>query len=485
MAAQHKLSWNAWCTKLILITIALSFLFFWVAKDQLYNREYTEGTTNANAFTEELSNGKLVEQYFTIPYNQLEKISIFIGTYDRVNQGTLSVQILNGDMTLASKEIQTAALTADGYVDLLLDKPITGIKNKELLMRVSANNAGAGNGVAIGYDSGETNVGRYQINSANKGTFFIDGQAKAGSIAISFQGKEELLYGLIYWPFVAFAEIALGIICAWTIGLKRKGKRNIFLLLLQIYRQYEFLISQLVTRDFKTKYKRSLLGIFWSFLNPLLTMAVQYIVFSTIFKNNTPYYAVYLLTGILMFGFFIEAVGQGIMSIVSNAALITKVYLPKYIYPISRVLSSTVNLGISLIPLLLTMLIIGLPFTKALFLVPFGILFLIIFSMGMSLLLSAAMVFFRDTQFLWGIISMLWTYLTPIFYPENILPPQIWAILRFNPMYQYIAFMRTIIIGGRSPDPVSYILCAISSLFVLLLGLWVFKKNQDRFVFYL
>jgi ABC-2 type transport system permease protein len=412
-------------------------------------------------------------------------VSILIGTYGRINEGILTVQILDGDKTLAVKEIQTNTLTADGYVELVLDKPVTDIRNKELLLRISASNAGTGNGVAIGYYRSEAKIGRFQVNVINNGTYFVDGQAQEGSIAFSLQGKEQLLFGRLYWPFVAIAEMVLCIICAQTVGLKRRGKTNVILLTMQIYRKYEFLIRQLISRDFKTKYKRSLLGIFWSFLNPLLTMAVQYIVFSTIFKSNTPYYAVYLLSGILMFGFFTEAVGQGIMSIVSNATLITKVYLPKYIYPISRVLSSTVNLGISLIPLLLTMLIMGLPLTKALFLVPFGILFLIIFSMGISLLLSTAMVFFRDTQFLWGIISMLWTYLTPIFYPENILPPQLWAILRFNPMYQYIAFMRTIIISGRSPDPVTYIWCSISSLSVLLLGLWVFKKKQDRFVFYL
>lgn len=241
-------------------------------------------------------------------------------------------------------------------------------------------------------------------------------------------------------------------------------------------------MRQLVARDFKTKYKRSVLGVLWSFLNPLLTMMVQYIVFSTLFKSDIPNFRLYLLSGIVCFNFFSEATTMGLQSIVGNAALITKVYVPKYIYPVSRVFSSTINLLLSLIPLLAVMLLTGTPVRPAILLLPFGLLCLVTFCIGMGFILSAMMVFFRDTQFLWGVVSMLWMYATPIFYPESIIPAQYMVIYKCNPMYHIIRFVRIILIDGVSPEPKAYALCLIASFVPLVLGAVVFKKNQDKFI---
>ena len=238
-------------------------------------------------------------------------------------------------------------------------------------------------------------------------------------------------------------------------------------------------------RDFKTKYKRSVLGVLWSFLNPLLTMSVQYLIFAALFESSIENFAVYLMTGVVIFNFFSESVGLGLTSIVANAPLITKVYVPKYIYPVSRVLSSAVNVLISMIPLSIMILLSGLPLTKALLLVPLVLAFITIFCIGMSLLLSSLMVFFRDTQFLWGILSMLWMYMTPIFYPESIIPHEFLPLYHMNPLYQFIFFLREITLNGVSPGPDTFLYCALASLIPLLIGLLVFKKVQDRFVFYL
>ena len=137
---------------------------------------------------------------------------------------------------------------------------------------------------------------------------------------------------------------------------------------------------------------------FWSFLNPLLTMLVQYFIFSTLFKSDIPNYAAYLLTGIVCFNFFAEACNMSLFSILGNASLITKVYVPKYIYPVTRVMSSVVNLAISLIPLILVCLLTGVQFEKSALLSFYFLACLIIFSLGMSMLLSTAMVFFRDRK---------------------------------------------------------------------------------------
>ena len=265
----------------------------------------------------------------------------------------------------------------------------------------------------------------------------------------------------------------------------RSGKRSYVINSVIAVQKYRFLIRQLVSRDFKTKYKRSVLGMFWSFLNPLLTMTVQYFVFSTIFKSDIPNYAVYLLVGIVTFNFFSEACGMSLTSIIGNSGLITKVYVPKYIYPLTRVMSSVVNLVISLIPLLLVSLVTGLQMHRAVILALYFLLCVVIFSLGLGLLLSSAMVFFRDAQFLWNVLNMIWMYATPIFYPESILPEKFRIILKLNPLYHFLKNTRLCILDGISPEPAVYIQCLLMALGALLVGALVFRRTQDRFVLYL
>ena len=219
-------------------------------------------------------------------------------------------------------------------------------------------------------------------------------------------------------------------------------------------------------------------------MNPLLTMTVQYIVFSTIFRSGISNFPVYLLSGIILFNFFTDAVGQGLTSIVGNASLITKVYVPKYIYPVTRVVSSSINMLISVIPLLIVTLLTGAKITPAVLLLPFALACLLVFCIGMSLFLSTTEVFFRDTQYLWGIVSLVWMYATPLFYPENIIPTQFRFIQTLNPMYHYVRFVRTILINGCSPEPKAYLFCAASASLMCVFGAIVFKKNQDKFILY-
>lgn len=259
-------------------------------------------------------------------------------------------------------------------------------------------------------------------------------------------------------------------------------RNNVVTRLIDAFRRYNYLIRQLVSRDFKTKYKRSVLGVLWSFLNPLLTMTVQYIVFSTLFRGDIQNYPLYLLSGIVCFNFFNESTSMTLQAIVGNAALITKVYVPKYIYPLSRVLSSAINLLMSLIPLLLVMLLTRVPVRPAIVLLPVGLVCLFGFCLGVGMVLSTMMVFFRDTQFLWGVVSLLWMYATPIFYPESIIPEKFMLIYKCNPLYHIIRFIRIVLLQGVSPEPKAYALCLIASFVPLLVGVLVFKKNQDKFV---
>lgn len=249
--------------------------------------------------------------------------------------------------------------------------------------------------------------------------------------------------------------------------------------------RYTFLLEQLVKRNFNTKYRQSVLGVLWSFLNPLMTMAVQYLVFSQLFRSDISHFPVYLLTGIILFSFFNECVTLGMDSIVLNGPLITKVAMPKLIYPLSRGISSFISLVISLVPLLGAMLLSGTPLTPALLLIPAAIVLLFFFSLGMSLILCTLNVFFRDTRFLWSVVSLLWTYATPIFYPISIIPAAWQPIFRLNPMFQFIDFLRTIILQGAWPSWGQWGACMLCAALPLALGLLVFRRNEHKFVFHL
>ena len=252
-----------------------------------------------------------------------------------------------------------------------------------------------------------------------------------------------------------------------------------------LFGTYRFLMRQLVSRDFKIKYKRSVLGVLWSFVNPLLMMSVQYFVFSTIFKTDIDNYPVYLLAGIVLFNFFSESTNISLYAVTGNAGLITKVYVPKYIYPVSKVVSTGINLLVSLLPLLIMSLATGVRITRAWLLLSFDLLFLLVFCIGMGFILSAVMVFFRDMQFIWSVFCMVFTYATPIFYPESILPDEWKGMLSVNPMYHFIRFFRKIILEGISPQPMDYVVCFLISAGVFGIGLFVFRKTQDKFIFYI
>lgn len=250
--------------------------------------------------------------------------------------------------------------------------------------------------------------------------------------------------------------------------------------------KYGFLLKQLVARDFKRKYKRSVLGICWSFLNPLLMMGVQYVIFSTLFGNDSiKCYPVYLLIGVIFFSAATESCSTGLSSITDNGMLVKKVYVPKYIYPLSRVISAYINFALSLIPLLIIMACMRIvPNWAMLMFFPVTIL-LFIFCYGMALILGATMVFFRDIQFLWGIFTMLWMYGTPIFYSvDQIRSSAVQTLIKCNPLYHYITIIRATFIDGVCPDIKSLGFCVLFSVVVFVLGYAIFKKSQERFAFH-
>lgn len=251
--------------------------------------------------------------------------------------------------------------------------------------------------------------------------------------------------------------------------------------------KYGFLLKQLVIRDFKVKYKRSVLGVLWSLLYPILMMAVMAIVFSNVFKFSTPgvSYLTYLLTGLTFFNYFSEASNLAMSSVVANFTLINKVYIPKYIFPLSKCLFVGINFLLTLIPLYVVILATGTGLCWWHLLLPFAFLCLFLFTVGMGFILSTIAVFLRDMFYIYGIIIMVWTYLTPIMYDIKMLNPTFQFIFKFNPLYQFINFARTIILYHNCPTLGQFAGCAVSALIIFILGIVVFKKNQDKFIYYI
>ena len=245
---------------------------------------------------------------------------------------------------------------------------------------------------------------------------------------------------------------------------------------------YKELLKELVSRDVKTKYRRSILGMLWSVLNPLGMMIIMSIVFSQVFRANIENFPVYLMCGQVIFNFFNEASTVAMGSILGNSALIKKVYVPKYLFPMSKICSCFVNLVTSFIALTIVIVATGTPvsWTIVLFFMP--IIYIFLFSLGMGLLLSALVVTFRDLQHLYGVLMTAWTYLTPIFYPIEMLPGWVRTIVSLNPLTNIIEMLREVVMYGMVPSVLLHVKCIIPCFVVMVLGLWVFYKQQDTFI---
>ena len=239
--------------------------------------------------------------------------------------------------------------------------------------------------------------------------------------------------------------------------------------------RYKYLIEELVTRDIKKKYRRSVLGVLWSILNPLLMMTVTAMVFSTLFRFDIENYPLYLLTGQILFAFYAES---------TNFAM-SSIYVPKYLFPLSRVMSSCVNLLFTIPALLIIILVTGHPLSWAMvtFVVPLMLFFF--FCMGVGLLLTTMAVYFRDMFHLYGVLLNLLNYATPIFYPENIVPDEYKFLLQMNPLYYFFKAFRQALYEGNLPDGALLMTCFYIAFITFIIGCLIFKKYQNRFILYI
>ena len=273
-----------------------------------------------------------------------------------------------------------------------------------------------------------------------------------------------------------------------NIGRKEESERvmNKMKTRCQVLYNYRYLIKQLVTKDIKLKYRRSFLGYVWSVLNPLMVMVVMYLVFSKMFRFNIDNYSAYLIIGLTLFTFMTEATNQAIFSITGNGPLLKKVYVPKYVFTLSKVTSSLVNLVFSLGAMIIVFVITKVQFSWAMLFFPVILMEVYIFSLGLGLFLAEAAVFFRDIQYIYNVLTTAWMYLTPIFYPMEQLPESVQkAIKIFNPMYQYITQFRTISLHQTLPAAGDVVYGFAIAFVFLIVGSWAFIRKQDDFILYI
>lgn len=246
------------------------------------------------------------------------------------------------------------------------------------------------------------------------------------------------------------------------------------------------LLEQLVRRDIRLKYRRSVLGYFWSIMNPLLIMIVLTAVFSNMFRYDIVNYPIYLLIGRSIFDFLSESTRASMWSIISNASLLKKTYVPRYIFTLACVTSSSVNFIFSLGAVAIVMLITKTAPSWYVFLLPITLIQLYIFCLGLAFFLAAGAVFFRDVQYIYNAFITAWLYLSAIFYPTSILPPKIyWFISHFNPIFIYIEQARAFILYGTLP-PLEFLgIGFISALLSLIIGVEIFRRTQDNFILYI
>lgn len=249
------------------------------------------------------------------------------------------------------------------------------------------------------------------------------------------------------------------------------------------FKKYRFLLSELVIKDIKLKYRRSYLGILWTLIEPLMTMMVLAAVFGTIRENRDPTFPIYILTGRLLYSFFSNATKAAMKSIRVNGQMIKKVYVPKYIYPLSSILSQYVTFGISLIVLVGVAIVqkVRPTFYMLQAIIPLLILFVMV--LGVGLILATLAVFFRDMEYLWGVVLMLIMYCSAIFYkPEVVTKGNYWWILKYNPLYSVILNFRNSVLYGLPLNMNALLYSGVFSVVALMLGIWMFYKNQDKFI---
>ena len=251
-----------------------------------------------------------------------------------------------------------------------------------------------------------------------------------------------------------------------------------------------YILQQLVTKDFKLRYRRSVLGVVWSVLNPLLMMIIMSFVFQYLLRSNLEHYSLYLIVGNITFALMNDATNGGLRSIIDASSLLKKVKVDRWVFPVQKVFSAAVNFAFSLIAVAIVMVFDGVMPTVHVLWFVVGLVLVMLFSIGIGLFIGALAVFFRDMIHLWSVVLTAWTYLTPIFWDLSLLtnsnaPRIVVWIVKANPMYNYLEIMRSAFVYQNNPSVTVLALAAIWAVIALVIGIAVFKKTEHKFILYI
>ncbi len=255
--------------------------------------------------------------------------------------------------------------------------------------------------------------------------------------------------------------------------------------MIQKLKKYQFLFEELVKRDFKKKYKRTVLGMAWSLLSPLLTLLVMRLVFTQFFGATMEHYTTYLFCGNLIFACFSESTALGMTSLLENADIFSKVNVPKYLFLLSKNIQGLINFGLTLCVFFLFCVLDDITFTWKLILLVYPVCCLILFNIGVGLILSALFMFFRDIQYLWSVFTQLLMYMSAIFYTIDQYTYTVQCLFLLNPVYLFIRYFRKIVIDATIPTVWFHLLMLADVVIVLALGCWMYKKYNHKFLYYI
>ena len=254
--------------------------------------------------------------------------------------------------------------------------------------------------------------------------------------------------------------------------------------MLEKFSPYKFLFEELVKRDFKQKYKRTILGMVWSVLSPLLMLCVIATIFGYFFGRNTPHYVLYVFSGQVIFNYYTESTNEGMNSLMGNARIFTKINVPKYLFLLSKNVSALINFGIILLIYFGFVLYDGIKFNWGFLALVYPIVCLIFINLGIGLVLSALFVFFRDIQYLYRLFTQIVMYGSAIFYNINSLPQHIQNAFYCNPIYVVICYFRSVVINNTIPELWLHGLLAFYAASLFSLGCFVYKKYNYKFLYY-
>lgn len=255
--------------------------------------------------------------------------------------------------------------------------------------------------------------------------------------------------------------------------------------MIQKAKRYRFLFEELVKRDFKKKYKRTVLGMVWSLLSPLLTLLVMKIVFTEFFGRTVEHYTIYIFCGNLVYHYFSDSTTQGMTSLVSNAKIYTKVNVPKYLFLFSKNVQTLLNFALTMVVFVFFCILDNIEFTWKWIMLIYPTVLLMLFNIGVGLILSALFVFFKDIQYLWSVATRLIMYMSAIFYTVDKYEPVVQNLFLLNPVYLFILYFRKIVIDATIPSLWFHMLLMADVLIVLGIGCWMYKKYNTKFLYYI